>query len=192
MTEPDLHEHWRAQPATTGDAEAIRASTERVVRRARARNRLEYLAGGAATIALTAIGGVTLWQPGSAAEVAMGCGFLLLALGMIVVGVELYRRSRSPDDADLARPALAHLTERLQREHRLLRSAWLWYVGPILPGFALIYGAAYLATPDGRATVLAAGGLTLAFLIVVAALNLRAAARIAAALRTLRAEQEED
>lgn len=191
MTEANLHDRWRAQPVTTADAERIRACAERVERRARARNRLEYLAGGTAIVALTAIGAYTLWQPGSAAEVAMGCGFLVLALGMIVAGVELFRRSRPIGDADLARPALAHLTERLQREHQLLRSAWLWYVAPTVPGFVLLYGAAYLATPDGHSIVLAVAGSTLAFLIVVVVLNLRAAARVAAELRALPAEQNE-
>lgn len=76
------------------------------------------------------------------------------------------------------------MRRRLECERDLLRSAWLWYIVPLLPGFAMIYGGMFLAGNLSFAVV--AGGLTLAFLLFVAVLNWRAAAQIEREIGDLR------
>ncbi|MGO4835135.1 hypothetical protein AB4144_23055, partial [Rhizobiaceae sp. 2RAB30] len=75
---------------------------------------------------------------------------------------------------------------RLERERKLLATAWLWYVGPMVPGFVLIYVGYWMSKPENPIFPTVAGGLTLAFLIGVALVNRYAARRIEREIRALR------
>lgn len=147
---------------------------DRVVQR---RNFVETFAGGIAVALLGGIGITELLAGGGPADMLMSGGFVLLALGIGLAVSVLYWRSRTPD-VDPAESGLQFHRRRLVRERDMLGSAWLWYVGPSVPGFLLIYGAAF-AVPGMNTVFLAvAGALTAALLVFIAVLNLRAARRI--------------
>lgn len=142
----------------------------------RRRNRMEYLTGGLAAAFLLVIGLIALSSAGTAADLVRAAGFLLLAAGLGIAGIRLFRGSRPSSGEDLAVSGREHLLARLERERRLLKSAWLWYVAPLVPGFVLVYLGTWMADPTRPAFPLIAGGATLVFLVAVVLVN-RAAAR---------------
>ena len=178
MTTP--HDYWLEQPAATAtpslaDLRRRDAEVQRVTLR---RNILELVAGGIASLVLLVICGLALQHAGEPAELVRALGFAALPLGLFVSAAWFLISGRTAPD-DLAETSLDHLTRRLRREHRLLRLAWLWYVAPMLPGFAMVYGGTFAAEPDSGLFVLVAAGLTAAFLTWVVLLNRRAAMHVA-------------
>ncbi|MGV6873788.1 hypothetical protein ACUSIJ_13985 [Pseudochelatococcus sp. B33] len=174
-----IHDHWKEQAMTTAglSLDDLRRRETQIDRATRRRNMLEYVAGGAAAAFLAVMSVFTFMRAEDAADFVLAGGFALLVAGMLVAGRHLHRNSRKLH-TDLAQNGIAHLRRRLERERNLLRSAWLWYVGPMVPGFALIYAGAWMASPDNPTFPLVAGGLTFLFLIGVAFLNRHAAKRI--------------
>lgn len=181
----DPQRHWKKQPMTTIpiDLGTLRARERRLDRATARRDRREYLAGGLAALVLLAASIAIFLDADSLADTLMATGFLALVLGLAFSGLHLSRASRG--HGDVAASGVEHLVRRLGRERDLLRSAWLWYVGPLLPGFLLVYGAAVLAGSPFFAAI--AGGSTLAFLLLVVVLNRRAAARLEREISALRA-----
>ena len=80
-----------------------------------------------------------------------------------------------------------------ERQARLLHGAWLWYVGPLVPGVVLVLANAYAesvrANPGraGAAAVVTGGVLALSFAVLggVAWINRRAASRLRAQAREI-------
>lgn len=177
---PDPQTVWKEQPVMTHaitmhDLERRDARLDRQLRR---RNRFEYLAAALAGVVLLFAGAATLVEAAMLSDVLMGAGFLTLAAALGFVCLQIHRRSAVGLHGDPAQDGLAFHRARLARERSLLRTAWLWYVGPMVPGFALIYGS-MLLEPEPRWTfALVGGGLTLLLLVSVALLNRRAAGRL--------------
>jgi len=168
---------WKEQAMTThslslDDIRSRQAELDRLVRR---RNRMEYLTGGLAAAFLLVIGLIVLSGAETAADLLRAAGFLLLAAGLGIAGIRLFRGSR-PAGGDIAASGREHLLARLERERRLLESAWLWYVAPLVPGFVLVYLGTWWADPARPAFPLIAGAATVVFLVGVVLVN-RAAAR---------------
>lgn len=177
---------WKEQAMTTHsfsleDIRSRQAELDRLIYR---RNRMEYLTGGLAAAFLLVIGLIALWGADTAADLARAAGFLLLTAGLGIAGIRLFRGSRPGSDGDLAATGREHLLSRLERERRLLASAWLWYVLPLVPGFVLVYLGTWMADPARPAFPLVAGAATFVFLVGVGLVN-RAAAR-----RLLREREE--
>lgn len=86
----------------------------------------------------------------------------------------------------MAASGMDHLKRRLEHERDLLRSAWLWYVGPMVPGFVMSYLGYWMANPERPIFVPVAGGLTFALAVFVIILNLRAARQIEPEIRSVR------
>lgn len=76
------------------------------------------------------------------------------------------------DDPEAAR------RDALRRERRLLETAWLWYVAPTVPGFALLYGGMSTRPEPVSVIAIVLGAATLAGLLAIAWTNRRAAARL--------------
>lgn len=76
------------------------------------------------------------------------------------------------DDPEAAR------RDALRRERRLLETAWLWYVAPTVPGFALLYGGMSARPEPVSAIAIVLGTVTLAGLLAIAWTSRRAAARL--------------
>ncbi len=66
----------------------------------------------------------------------------------------------------------------LERQRNLLRSIWKWYLGPMLPGMALLITYAIVTAPPGRRTFPAVYAVVAAaFFWLVSLINQRAAER---------------
>ncbi|PWJ94917.1 hypothetical protein C8D77_1011603 [Mesorhizobium loti] len=185
MTDRSQHS-WMEQPVTTSAIEldrikALHATLSRTTTR---RNTLEYIAGGMAAAFLLVMSVVTFLAARTAADWTMAAGFATLTLGLVAVGLNIFRKSTRAD-ADLAASGIDHLQRRLLGERDLLRSAWLWYLGPMVPGFVLIYLGSWAAHPDRPIFALVGGASTFAFLVFVVILNRRAARRIDTEIRAL-------
>ncbi|MER8523158.1 hypothetical protein NKH56_28010 [Mesorhizobium sp. M1076] len=181
------HHSWKEQPVTTAtiNLNEIKARHAALSRTTKRRNTLEYVAGGVAVAFLLVMSVVTFLAAHTVADWVVGAGFATLALGMVIVGLHIFRKS-TRTDADMAASGIDYLTFRLERERDLLRSAWLWYVGPMVPGFVLVYLGYWMANPERPIFALVGGSLTFAFLVFVVILNRRAARRIETEIRSLR------
>ncbi len=164
-----------AQSLSLDDIRTRQVELDRLVRR---RNRMEYLTGGLAAAFLLVIGLIVLSGAETAADLVRAAGFLLLAAGLGIAGMRLFRGSRPSSGEDLAATGREHLLARLERERRLLKSAWLWYVAPLVPGFVLVYLGTWMADPARPAFPLIAGAATFVFLVGVVLVNRTAARRL--------------
>ncbi|TIR28361.1 MAG: hypothetical protein E5X35_31045 [Mesorhizobium sp.] len=184
----DRSQHsWKEQLVTTAaisldEIKKRHAALSRTIKR---RNTLEYVVGGIAAAFLLVMSVIAFLATHAVVDWLMAAGFATLALGMVIVGLHIFRKSTRVG-ADMEASGMEHLKRRLEHERDLLRSAWLWYVGPIVPGFVLSYLGYWMANPERPIFVLVPGGLTFAFLVFVVILNRRAARQIETEIRSLR------
>ena len=111
-------------------------------------------------------------------------GFGLIVAGMIYVCWNLHSKGSArglPQDLGAATCLLFHRRE-LERQRDLLRGVWRWYLGPMIPGLAVIIVAAALS---GAVRVNHFGWMIAVYSVVVvlvfgfiARLNTRAALRL--------------
>lgn len=96
-------------------------------------------------------------------------------------------RTSNPQDRLYRQAIDAHGAE-LVRQRDALRSAWLWYIGPLLPGLALfLWGRQQeLATPAAQAWHPWIHAITAVVLLAIALLNFRGSTQAAAADRCAR------
>ncbi|PND38705.1 hypothetical protein C1O66_15020 [Paucibacter aquatile] len=168
---------WHAQALSPLDlsADELRRRSSALQSRVARRNRVEYLAGGLFVIPVYAF---YIWLfPFWLTKL----GALLVVLGTLVVLQQLQRRAscRALPPEALGQDWAAFHRAELLRQRDAVRSVWLWYIGPLLPGFWLFLW--------GRETELAGRGMETMFtlthaaalllFIAIVALNLRAARR---------------
>ena len=185
MSGPASHDAktiWQNQETegTTVTLEDIHARAATFQKRIRNRNLREYI-GSALVIASFAF---CAWNmPGWMIKL----GSLLVVAGTIFVAWQLHRRGRAagvPDGATAA-GLLAFHREELTRQRDAVRSVWLWYLLPFLPGMTLLMlGRYFQVHAPGRAIatdhmiiVFASIIMALVF-VVILLLNLWGAARI--------------
>jgi hypothetical protein len=131
----DIKALWRDQEPTSMPIQLaeIRDRTTTFERRIRRRNRREY-AGVAAVI--LGFGGYVWLLPGWMTRLGSG----LVIVGALFVAWRLYRRGSpgtAPADAQ-GRTSIAFLRGELIRQRDLLKTVWRWYLGPLVPGMALM------------------------------------------------------
>jgi hypothetical protein len=106
----------------------------------RRRNRGEFAAGAVAMVLLIGWGAVGLSQSTNVPDTIAVLGMILVAAGLGVTLWHLHQHAavqrQEACDAD-RKVAFIRL---LRRECELLRSVWAWYIGPVLPGFLLVWG----------------------------------------------------
>jgi len=157
-------------------------------RRVAWRNRIEYLAGAIVTFVFIEY----LWlfpYP------LMRVGSLLIILACSIVLTQLHRRASSrPLPGDMAKiPCLEFHLRQLMRQRDALRSVWLWYVAPFVPGLVVFrWGVETELSAD---TTFSHGlwanlGIGAVFLIV-ALINLRAANKLQRKIDELEREAAE-
>ncbi|GLQ78823.1 hypothetical protein GCM10007881_23390 [Mesorhizobium huakuii] len=169
---------------STINLEDIKARHAALSRTTKRRNTAEYVTGGMAAAFLLVISVVTFLAADTSAEWIMAVGFAALVLGLLLVGLNIFRKSTRAG-FDLATSGMGHLQQRLAHERDLLRSAWLWYIGPMVPGFVMIYLGSWATNPARPTFALVGGGSTLAVIALVIILNRRAARRIETEIRAL-------
>lgn len=174
----DLGEVWRTQSVehTQMTLNEIREKARKLKRTTLFRNLREYVA----ILIVVAFFGSSMgkYPP------LMRAGAGLCIAGMLYVAYQLHRRgSAKTMAADLAPASCLDFHRReLERQRDLLRGIWSWYLGPMIPGLALIAVAAGMANPGHLKRVWVFEGaysaaVALAFYFV-ARLNRRAAQRL--------------
>ncbi len=184
MSEQDLKQLWKSQPAETAavSTNELRARALAFQRRIARRNLLEYAAG------VVVIAGycVHFWLHPS---LLIRTGCVLVILGVGVVLHQLHRRagSRTPPPENLGMSSLAFHRAELVRQRDALRDSWLWYVAPFVPGMAvLMWGVqTNLARPQAAWRGLVTALALVALAVGVVWLNRRAAKKLQVEINAL-------
>lgn len=134
MNEDDLKQLWKEQPmsTTTLSREELRRCAKRMRRRIAVRNAIEYVA------CVFVIAGFTFHIVRFPFPL-MRIGSVLIILGVLVLVWQMQRRASSqPLPADVGNQTwLDFQRAQLVRQRDALRSAWLWYVMPLVPGMVV-------------------------------------------------------
>ena len=162
----DPHGLWQNQPSEPLQmtVEEIRMKAAQFQKKIARRNLREY---AAAAIVVAAFTGYAILLPGALIK----AGSILTVVAALFVAYRLHRKGSSrpvPAAVALSSGVEFHRKE-LERQRDLLRSVWLWYLGPFVPGMVL-FGL-------GMGSLIWASGLALVF-AVVWWLNARAARRL--------------
>jgi len=186
----DIKQLWLGQEtANVGfTLEELRHRDEKFRRRVRNRNLREYLA---AAFVVPVFAFYIWFFPNP----LMKAGSVLVILGTLFVVWQLHRRGsarKPPLEASLLDLMEFHRRE-LARQRDALRSVWLWYLAPLVPGLALTLFGVY--RQSGRSNALM---LTIALAVLVFAatwlLNRWGAARLQRrieALERMKSEQRD-
>ena len=201
MSDDFLKSAWAAQPlddvndGTGGGAAGerggrpapdLQGSTARLERKLRRRNLIEY-AAGAFVIAMF---GRDAWL---APNVVLLAGNLLIVLGTLFLLWQLGRRAsaRLPGAEALTLDCRSYLRRSLERQRDALRSVWLWYLLPLVPGFAVLRWGRHVAGAPFWPTVIA-DLILVAVLGGIAWVNKLGARRLQAQINALDASIEGD
>ena len=130
----DIRNVWQNQPVENKPMplEEIRRKAQQFEKRIQRRNLREYVAGAAGIVIFT----VYLFIfPNPVART----GSALVIAGMLCVLLQIYKRATPGTlPADLALTAALQFHRReLVRQRDLLRTVWLWYIGPFVPGIVV-------------------------------------------------------
>ena len=139
-----MKELWQRQK-TEGvrmTVEQVQASAGKFQRRIQRRNAREYVAA----VAVVLIFAFEFWRAG---EVLARIGFALVIAGTVYLAWHLHSRGSwepLPKDAGLS-SVIDFQRRELVRQRDLLRGVWRWYLGPLIPGMAVLIVAFGRANP---------------------------------------------
>lgn len=178
----DLRSLWQTMPTApiTLSVEELRTRATAFERKVRRRNLVEYIATAFVVVifgwyATFPIPATPLWPMAN----------LMIIAGVLVVAWNLHRLARAskpPPGADAASLVDFQRAEYV-RQRDALKSVWLWYIGPIIPGLIVWFIAAGVGVPGltpMRAAIGLGGTALIAMLVfgVIILLNLLGAARL--------------
>jgi hypothetical protein len=149
----------------------------------RRRNRTEFIAGGAAMAFLVVAGAIGLADSTSGSDTVAASGLILVAAGLVVMLWRLQRHAVAQRMEPSRSDQKAGFAGQLRRERDLLRSVWNWYIGPVVPGFVLVWAGMFAGGSVGVAMI--GTFITVAMLAWIARANFRAAAEFDNQLREL-------
>jgi len=182
ITPGDLRSLWQTMPTTpvaiTADEMRMRATAFQ--RQVRQRNLVEYVAAAFVTVifgwyATFPIPATPLWPAAN----------IMIIAGVVVVVLNLHCLARAttlPDNTTAAN-LIDFQRRELIRQRDALKSVWLWYIGPMVPGLIVWFIAVGVGMP-GLAPVRALiglGGAAVVSLLVfglIILLNLLGASRL--------------
>ena len=131
---PEVKAIWGAQAVEPDlvTIEQIRRGSNKFQSTVRRRNRVEYAAG----VLVIAGFGLYLWI---FPTLLMRLGSLLIITGAIFIMAWIYfRASVNPIPSQISfMDYIARYREELRRQQSALRTVWLWYLAPLVPGFVL-------------------------------------------------------
>jgi hypothetical protein len=137
MTKSEKHDVkaiWGAQAVETDlvTVEQIRANAGKFQSAVRRRNRVEYAAG----VLVVAGFGSYIWIFRTP---LMQLGSLLIIAGAIFIMAWIhFRASAQPIPPHISfMDYISRYREELRRQQSALRTVWLWYLGPLVPGLVL-------------------------------------------------------
>jgi uncharacterized membrane protein YedE/YeeE len=129
----DIKSLWRNQTTEeTVTLENIHQTAERFERRTRMALWIEY----SASTFVVAVFGLYIWVlPGW----MLKAGSALCIVGMLFIVWQMRRRMAAKRVPDLAGPGLVEFhRQELSRQRDAVKSAWLWYLLPLVPGMVLM------------------------------------------------------
>ena len=167
----------------------IRRKAQKFDRTIRRRNGREYIAAAF----VVAIFGYYIWH---FHEWFLRTGSVLVIAGAVYMVFQLHRRgwaASAPADLGLT-TGLDFYRKELERQRALLSSVWRWYLGPFIPGLAVITLGAAITNPARSQHAWTFAGsyavvVTLAFWLV-ARLNQRCADRLQRQIDELNAAEK--
>jgi hypothetical protein len=132
LPEKNIRNVWQNQSIDEGEV-----SLEKIQQRAKAsrRNRFEYIA---IALAVFAFGFYGLWNH----KMAIRIGSSVEIAGLLYVAYQLHKKARAevlPEDCGFE-CCVNFYGKELERQRDALRSIWRWYLGPMIPGLAVLIG----------------------------------------------------
>lgn len=173
----ELHQLWKGQPAEPLQALAAEELAQKAAafqKRIARRNRSERLSAAIVTPVFLLYAWIYPYW-------VTKLGALLIVAGIFVLLWQLKRRADGPDpSAALGQDLLAFHRAELVCQRDALRSVWLWYIGPLLPGLLLfLWGRQQeLATPAAEAWHPWIHAITAVVLLAIVLLNLWVARKL--------------
>ena len=143
----DIRNVWQSQQPEGGQMSLrdIRGKAGTFYRRIWRRNFLEYVG---IVLVILMVGFNFTQLPSLAVQI----GSVLEIAGVLYVGYQLHKRASArtlPDECDFDCCVDFHRKE-LEHQRDALRSVWWWYLGPMMPGIAVvIIGGAFSRKPQG-------------------------------------------
>jgi len=183
FSDGDLQALWQSQTLDTRaiSLEEVRAKARRFERTVVRRNLREYVA---AAIVVAGYGWI-MWL-GPSSTIRAGAGMVIVGTIFIVYRLRTRGAALSlPADLGLKSALDFHCVE-LVRQRDLLRSVWLWYLLPIVPGMLVAQIGRVLEHPERLQQVIVIGVVIVAGAAGVQELNRRAAVRIQERIDRLR------
>ncbi|MDM4767107.1 hypothetical protein [Pelomonas sp. SE-A7] len=173
----ELHKLWKSQPAEPMQARP----TEELARQAAAFNQRIAKRNRSERLSAVIVIPVFLLYAWIYPTWPTKLGALLIVAGVLVVLWQLKRRAEAGDlSVALGQDLLAFHRGELLRQRDALRSVWLWYIGPLVPGLALfIWGRQQeLATPAAAAWHPWIHAVIVVLMLAIVLLNLWAARKL--------------
>ncbi len=173
----DLKQLWQQQatPSVAFTQEALEKQARTFQRRTAWRNGMEYVTGVLMIVVFAFyIKAFPFWL--------MRLGSALIIVGSMVLMWQMHRRASSQrmpgSGADMS--CLAFHRAALVRQRDALRSVWLWYVGPLVPGMVVFrYGVESTLDPSAPFARGWIANLAIALvLLIVIGINLLAARKL--------------
>jgi hypothetical protein len=178
----DLQSLWQSTPTTpiSVSVDDMRARSARFAQKVRRRNMAEY-------IACIVGAGIFTWYatwPEPATPLWPVANMMIVA-GLFVIAWNLHRltRAMTPPESASAESLIDFQRTEYVRQRDALKSVWLWYIGPVMPGLILWFIAAGdgTKTPDMLTRFVGLGGAAVISLLVFGAIigiNLLGASRL--------------
>ena len=186
----DLQQLWQQQ-----EVEAMHIPVEEIRRKAMAfqrkiqrRNLREYAACAVVIVWFT-------FLFATSAKIVPRISFALIIGAAIYVAWHLLTAgAANPVPGDLGRVScLVFHRRELERQRDLLRSVWRWYLGPLIPGMALLIASSIISSPPQRRWFsITYAGCAAVFFWWVGRLNKRAAQRLDRQINDLSAMAENE
>lgn len=194
MTNDKLQSIWKEQRMQTGhySPEVLEDRARCFEQSIRRRNAFEYAAAALVALFFAAnglglLGGAETGLP----AVARQLGSVLMILGAGVVCWQLGTRAAAPQPNPGTMDSLSYLRTSLTRQRDALRAVWLWYIGPLLPGFAVLFAGAWLTPAADKGVLLIIQSIVVLVLVGVLALNRAAARRLQREIDRLDSERDQ-
>jgi hypothetical protein len=177
MNDDDLKQHWKEQPLTTAtfSLDELKVEAKRMHRRIALRNAVEY-AACALVVCVFSFYVYEFPYP------LMRIGSILTLIATLFIAWQLKQRASNQalPSFEVGQPWLQFQRSQLVRQRDALRSAWLWYVAPFVPGVVVFrWGVEMELPPDGPfARGWVANLFIAAVFLSIAALNRYAARKL--------------
>lgn len=147
MPDDDIRNLWQKQEQEPMQLsiEELRRKTAAFQKRIGRRNVREYLGVVFVVIAFS-------WMFFKNHETVPRIGFALIVLGALWIAFTLWKKGSVqvlPGDLGRADCISFHRRE-LERQRDLLRGIWKWYLGPLVPGMAIVVIAGILSAPADK------------------------------------------